>query len=225
MVKPVSEALRPPPTRVVIWRHGQTAHNREGRIQGASDVPLDDVGVAQAQHAATQLAPLAPAAIWSSDLGRARTTAQALADLVDLPVHLDPRLREREFGSWEGLAVTEIAERWPEQFHRWRHGEDLPEIGMETRASAAARISQAVADAASGVPDGSYVVVTTHGGGSVCGITALMELDPTDWLGFRVMRNAHWAVLERGGSRPPAWRLVGYDLGDLEGKPGLTPWA
>ncbi|MDR2347807.1 MAG: hypothetical protein LBD90_04145, partial [Bifidobacteriaceae bacterium] len=60
---------------------------------------------------------------------------------------------------------------------------------------------------------------------SVCGITALLELSPVHWLGLRVMRNAHWAMLEGGGARAPHWRLVGYDLGELEGRPGLTPWA
>ncbi|MDR1634162.1 MAG: histidine phosphatase family protein [Bifidobacteriaceae bacterium] len=211
--------------RVVIWRHGQTAYNLEGRIQGASDIPLDDVGQGQAQAAAAQLAILEPAAIWSSDLKRARETAQALASLAGLSVVTDERLREREFGAWEGLAVSEISLRWPELFERWRAGEDLPEIGMETRSSAAARISACVLEAADGAPDDSTIVVTTHGGASVCGITGLLGLDPVDWLGLRVMRNAHWAVLEGGGRRAPAWRLAGYDLGDLAGRPGMTPWA
>jgi broad specificity phosphatase PhoE len=69
------------------------------------------------------------------------------------------------------------------------------------------------------------VVFATHGGASVCGITGLLELDPQEWLGLRVMRNAHWSVLEGGGSRPPEWRLTGYDLGEVDGKSGMTPWA
>jgi broad specificity phosphatase PhoE len=134
-------------------------------------------------------------------------------------------LRERGFGVGEGEAVNDIHARQPELFLRWRAGEDLPEIGMETRSNAGARLAAAVCDGAEAAPDGSVVVFATHGGVAVCGITVLLELDPVHWLGLRVMRNAHWAVLERGGSRPPAWRLVGYDLGDLEGKPGMTPWA
>ncbi|MDR2378251.1 MAG: histidine phosphatase family protein, partial [Bifidobacteriaceae bacterium] len=145
--------------------------------------------------------------------------------LTGLAVVSDERLRERQFGVWEGLAVTEIERRWPDLYERWRAGEDLPEIGMETRALAAARMDACVRDAAAQADDGATIVVTTHGGAAVCGITALLGLDPVDWLGLRVMRNAHWAILESGGHRSPDWRLAGYDLGDLAGKPGLTPWA
>jgi probable phosphoglycerate mutase len=123
------------------------------------------------------------------------------------------------------LAIDQIKQRWPDLYDRWRAGEDLPEIGMETRHDGAARVAACVFDAAGAAPDGSTIVITSHGGVSVCGITALLELDPVSWLGLRVMRNAHWAIIEGGGRRPPAWRLVGYDLGDLDGAPGLTPWA
>jgi probable phosphoglycerate mutase len=208
--------------RLVLWRHGQTAHNVERRIQGDSDVPLDAEGRAQAEQAARQLAELEPAAIWSSDLMRATATAAPLAALTGLPVRQDARLRERQFGLWEGLAVSEIEERWPDESKRWRGGEDIVEIGMETRGHAAARVTACAADAVAAAPDGSCVVLATHGGVSVCGITGLLELDPARWLGLRVMRNAHWALLERGGSRPPGWRLAGYDLGETGGRPGLT---
>jgi probable phosphoglycerate mutase len=211
--------------RVVVWRHGQTAQNADGRIQGTSDSPLDASGRAQVADAARPLALLEPAALWSSDLTRARTTAEALATLTGLSVRVDARLREREFGLWEGVAVTEIEERWPDEFQRWRAGEDITEIGMETRDHAAARMVAAMSEAAADAPDGSTVVIATHGGAGVCGITGLLELDPVRWLGLRVMRNAHWALLERGGSRPPGWRLAGYDLGAPDGRPGLTPWA
>jgi probable phosphoglycerate mutase len=210
---------------LVVWRHGQTQHNLQGRIQGSSDVPLDADGLSQADDAARRLALLRPAALWASDLVRARATGEALAGLVGLTVSTDPRLREREFGLWEGEAVADIAERWPAEFKRWRAGEDIPEIGMETRDKAGARFAACAAEAAAHAPDESTVVLATHGGVAVCGITALLGLDPVHWLGLRVMRNAHWAVLERGGARLPEWRLAGYDLGAPDGRPGLTPWA
>src|SRR5690606_6464496 len=72
--------------KVVLWRHGRTGWNAQHRFQGHSDVPLDPVGVAQARAAAAVLARLGPSKIVSSDLQRARHTAQALADLVQLPV-------------------------------------------------------------------------------------------------------------------------------------------
>ncbi|MDR1394114.1 MAG: histidine phosphatase family protein [Bifidobacteriaceae bacterium] len=211
--------------QLVIWRHGQTAHNLEGRIQGSSDVPLDTAGKQQVADAARRLALLAPAALWSSDLRRARATGRALADLVGLPVQTDARLREREFGQWEGQSVADISERWPDEFQRWRAGQDIPSVGMETRGHAAKRMVDCIQTAAEAAPDGSTIVIATHGGVAVCGITGLLDLDPVEWLGLRVMRNAHWAVLEAGRSRRPAWRLTGYDLGAPDGRPGMTPWA
>jgi probable phosphoglycerate mutase len=208
---------------VVLWRHGQTAHNLEARIQGSLDVPLDATGQAQVEAGAAALARLEPAALWSSDLLRASASAAALGRLTGLPVRRDARLRERDFGLWEGVAVAEIAQRWPAEFKRWRSGQDVPEIGMETRDRAAARMVACVEDAAGAAPDGSTVVLASHGGAVVCGITALLGLDPVGWLGLRVMRNAHWAVLEHGGPRRAAWRLSGYDLGQAEGRPGINP--
>jgi len=211
--------------RLVVWRHGQTAYNAAGRIQGGSDIDLDKVGLAQVAAAAEQLAKLEPALIVSSDLSRAHSTAKALARLVGLEVVTDPRLRERNFGLWEGLAVGELQARWPAEFAAWRQGEDVPSIGQETRAAAAVRMGAALREAADAGPDGSVVVVATHGGSSVCGVTDLLELDPGEWLGLRVMRNARWAILERGKSptKPPRWRLVGYDLGNLDAVSGPTP--
>ncbi|MDR3107742.1 MAG: histidine phosphatase family protein [Bifidobacteriaceae bacterium] len=207
--------------RVVIWRHGQTPYNLHGRIQGASDVALDQTGLDQAAQAARRLVLEEPAALWSSDLVRAYATATALAELTGLEVVTDRRLREREFGSWEGLAVADIQRRWPDRYERWQAGEDLPEIGMETRDQAAKRMTECVREAAAGVADGETLVVTSHGGVSVCGLTGLLELDPANWLGLKVMRNAHWAVLEGSGRRYPAWRLAGYDLGE-GGQAGLS---
>jgi broad specificity phosphatase PhoE len=72
--------------KVVIWRHGQTDWNIENRFQGHSDIPLNKVGEYQAKEAAKVLAGMKPDRIIASDLMRAKATAQALADLVDLKV-------------------------------------------------------------------------------------------------------------------------------------------
>jgi glucosyl-3-phosphoglycerate phosphatase len=79
--------------RLVLWRHGQTEWNVDGRGQGHLDIPLDDVGRDQAKAAATRLASLRPTAIISSDLSRAYETALALAELTGLEVQRDPALR------------------------------------------------------------------------------------------------------------------------------------
>ncbi|MGB3014153.1 MAG: histidine phosphatase family protein, partial [Candidatus Nanopelagicales bacterium] len=90
------------PRRLVLWRHGRTAWNLEHRFQGQTDVALDEVGVRQARAAAGLLMALRPQLIVSSDLSRARDTAQALADRTSLTVQTDPRLRETNGGRWEG---------------------------------------------------------------------------------------------------------------------------
>src|SRR5262245_22002704 len=88
--------------RLVLWRHGQTQWNVEGRFQGQSDIPLDQVGEQQAERAARLLAALQPTAIYSSDLTRATMTAAPLARLTGLTVISDKDLRERYGGLWEG---------------------------------------------------------------------------------------------------------------------------
>src|SRR5215831_6697386 len=89
--------------RLVLWRHGQTQWNVDGRFQGQSDIPLDPVGEQQAERAARLLAALQPAAIFSSDLARATATAAPLARLTGLRVIPEKDLRERFGGRWEGL--------------------------------------------------------------------------------------------------------------------------
>ena len=70
------------PTRLVLWRHGQTDWNLASRFQGQTDVPLNFTGIAQAQEAARRVAALHPDAIVSSPLGRTTATADALAELT-----------------------------------------------------------------------------------------------------------------------------------------------
>lgn len=98
-----------------LWlvRHGQTDWNLERRYQGHSDVPLNATGLQQASLAAEALAGRHYAAIYSSDLRRARTTAEIIAQRLGMEVILDPRLREVNFGAWEGLVAAQIHERFP----------------------------------------------------------------------------------------------------------------
>jgi len=105
--------------RLVLWRHGQTLWNVEGRFQGQSDIPLDELGEQQAERAARLLAGLGPDAIVSSDLARAMATAAPLARLTGLTITPDKDLRERYGGLWEGLTDTEIRSRYPAEHAQW----------------------------------------------------------------------------------------------------------
>ena len=107
-------------TRLIAVRHGETAWNVEARLQGQLDIPLNERGEEQARRAARSLADDRPDVVVSSDLARARATAEAIAAFNQVPLFLDPALRERSFGSFEGLTHTEVDQRWPEQSQRWR---------------------------------------------------------------------------------------------------------
>ncbi|WP_296538025.1 histidine phosphatase family protein, partial [uncultured Actinomyces sp.] len=107
-------------TDLILWRHGQTDYNLQGRIQGRVDIPLNETGREQARRAADGIAALAPTRIVSSPLTRARATAEVLASLTGLGVEIDPGLAEKSFGDWEGLKAADIKKQWPDHYATWR---------------------------------------------------------------------------------------------------------
>ncbi len=107
-------------TRIIAIRHGETAWNVDTRIQGHLDIPLNDTGLWQAQQVGQALAGEPVAAVYTSDLQRARVTAQAVADSTGAPLVLEPGLRERSFGQLQGRTFAEIETQLPEEARRWR---------------------------------------------------------------------------------------------------------
>lgn len=99
------------PTRVCIVRHGETDWNAQRRIQGQTDIPLNDNGRQQAVATAQGLVGQNFSAIYSSDLQRAHDTAAAAAERLNLPVQTEPGLRERHYGEFQGLTQDEIKAR------------------------------------------------------------------------------------------------------------------
>ncbi len=153
---------------LLLIRHGETAWNRERRMQGHIDIPLSEAGLRQAQALGRALASERPLAIYSSDLGRARATAQPAADAHNLPVILRASLRERCYGAFEGLLYDEISQRYPQAFAAWRARElharfPSGERDAETQQEFHDRAVAAVTDIVSTHPAGKLVVVT-HGG-------------------------------------------------------------
>ena len=200
---------------VICWRHGRTEYNAGTRLQGQIDIPLDDVGTWQAEQAALDLwRRHSPTRIVASNLGRARATAQRLADLVGLQVEVDARLRERSFGDWEGLSAQEIAQRWPEEFAVWQRGGDPLRTGAETRAAVAERFAAAVNEVAGAMTPEETLVIVSHGAAVSLGLTALLGLDAVAWRGLVGLHNAHWSVLRASrGDAWPAWRLEAHNVG------------
>lgn len=203
--------------RLLLWRHGRTEWNAGGRMQGQTDVALDVVGVRQAREAAPLLAAEAPDAIVSSDLARARHTAEALAELTRLPVRLDARLRETNLGPWEGLTDVDVADRWPDAYGRWRRGEPIGLDGVEPPHEVAARTQAAIEDALA-VTDGTLVVVS-HGGASRRAIQAFLGWSDEAVARIGPLGNCRWSELRRTAR---GWRLYGHNLGPLTGWAGTV---
>jgi broad specificity phosphatase PhoE len=192
--------------RLVLWRHGQTQWNVEGRFQGQSDIPLDPVGEQQAERAARLLAALQPSAIYSSDLARATMTAAPLAGLTRLTVISDKDLRERYGGLWEGLIDTEIRAQYPVEHSQWRPPEG------ETSAAVADRACAAMERIADTLTPGTLAVVVSHGAALRLGAARLLGLPEELWGVIGPLANCAWSVL---GRRRGRWRLMEHNAGTL----------
>ena len=108
-------------TRLIAIRHGETAWNASTRIQGQTDIPLNEHGQRQAEQLASALAAdEAIDAIYSSDLRRAHATALALAQATGAPLRTHVGLRERAFGAFEGSSFDQIEAELPQVAHLWR---------------------------------------------------------------------------------------------------------
>ncbi len=196
--------------RVVLWRHGRTEWNDSRRFQGQTDVALDAVGREQAAVAAAQLATLAPQLIVASDLSRAADTAQALADLVQLPVRRTPALRETHGGSWEGQFADDL--KADAQYVAWLAGDDVAAGGAETRSQVGDRGVAAVREVVAELEAGGLAVVASHGGTIRSVIGRMLSLPVEHWRVFGGLANCCWSVLEEGRT---GWRLVEHNAGSL----------
>lgn len=211
--------------RVVFWRHGRTRWNAQRRFQGQSDVELDAEGRIQTVTAAERVARLDPTAIISSDLIRARVTADALATRTGLPVVEDSRLRETSGGSWEGLSRAEIEALQPGALAAWAAGSDLRPGGGERRSEVALRMIAAVEDALDAVPDNSVLVVVSHGGSSRAAMATMLGLPVSHWGIFGVLANCGWSVLaETVGMAERIGNLAASTSDEFPDVPPLPDW-
>ena len=150
-------------TRLCLIRHGQTDWNLEGRYQGQSDVPLNENGLAQAHSLIEALSDRSFAAIYSSDLVRARQTAEPVANVFGLTIRIDPRLREINQGEWEGVLVDDIKARYAEIWSkRTVDPASVRPPGGETVGEVAQRVYAALDDITRLFPTGR-VIILSHG--------------------------------------------------------------
>src|SRR5438105_20624 len=169
-------------TTLLLVRHGETDWNAEGRLQGHTDRPLSDFGREQARRLADDLVGEELDAIYASDLIRARETAEIIGERLGLPVVIDPDLREKNWGTWEGLTSEE------------RLGVDFE---GETTEEHRDRVLRAVRRIAERHP-GQRIAVVTHGG-SLRRIQAAVS-----GVAMPVVENCGvWAVAHEDGTFSP----------------------
>lgn len=199
------------PRRLVVLRHGQTSSNLKGIWQGQLDHELTELGRAQARAAAEAIASLRPSRVVSSDLVRARDTADEVAAASGgLPVSTDERWREIHAGGWQGLTAAQVYSQYPEDadklitgedFRRGGHGESLADVATRTRA--------ALDELLASMPPGECVVIATHGVTGRSLVAELVGLDQsTAWRVLGGFGNCHWAGLEEG---PAGWRITQWN--------------
>lgn len=190
---------------ICLVRHGETSWNAERRLQGHIDIPLNDRGRAQALSTAHSLAAFHFSAMYSSDLQRAHVTARAIAAQRPQPLAIEPRLRERHYGDFQGLTYDEAAARFPEAYDRFKARElDHPIPGRgESLAAFAARVTEALIDIAQRHA-GQRVLVVTHGG--VLDVAhRLAAAKPLDTPRDFTIPNAALNWIEHDAGR---WRLI-----------------
>jgi broad specificity phosphatase PhoE len=208
-------------TRLIVWRHGNTDWNADSRVQGQTDVPLNDLGHQQAIDAAELLLRLRPDVIVASDLKRAADTAAALAALTGLPVHYDDRLRERYFGAWQGLTMAEVAEQRPAEYRRWQAGADVLGDDVETLDDLGKRVAEALQAAIDLAPPGGTAVVVTHGAAARQGVGHLVGWPREQLRTLRALQNCHWVELTHDAVR--GWQVAAYNVGPFSERPVPPP--
>jgi probable phosphoglycerate mutase len=158
-------------TILYVIRHGQTTWNKEKKVQGQLDIPLDETGEKQAAALAERLAGQEIGKFYSSDLQRAYRTAEVIAGILDLPVETSPALRERNWGSWQGQLLSELGDKL------WQAGYK-PE-GGETRMNQKERVLKEL-DRIVAMHKGDRIGIVTHGGCNRIILTNALGLDMFD---------------------------------------------
>ena len=186
-----------------IFRHGHTVWNGEHRFQGQTDIPLDELGLRQVACLAQRAKELDFKRLFTSPLTRARQTAQAIAQVKHLEIEPWDDLLEVDFGSWEGLKVSEVAETFPEFYDcLWKDPMNCNPEGKERLETVIAR-AQRVLDRCTGEFSGENLGIATHGYYSSV-LMSLAIARPWEQLGDMLVRNATLSVLRWDGAK---WTL------------------
>ena len=196
--------------RLVLLRHGQTAWNKVGRVQGGIDTTLDETGHAQAQAVAPALAAYRPSTLWCSDLSRAATTAAYVGEASGLTPVTDRRLREWGFGEREGLTPVEFEAADPEAHAAFRQGRYDEVPGAERSEDVRMRVVSALLEQLDATEDGGVAVAVAHGAAIKLGVGGLLGWSDAQAVrSLWGMHNCGWAELTLAPGGPA--RLEAYN--------------
>lgn len=198
-------------TRFILIRHGETTWNREGRIQGHLDSPLNQEGIAQAQALAERLCDESFDALFSSDLGRAWHTAQYVARRTGHAVSTDPRLRERHYGVFQGMTRGQAQHIHPEDYTRYcDEGADYVIPGGESAGRCFAHNRECLEEIGER-HRGATVVVVAHGGVLDGFYRHVMGLPRAGPRAFTILNaSLNWFSYQNGEWRLERWGEVAH---------------
>jgi broad specificity phosphatase PhoE len=198
---------------LLLVRHGETAWNAAERWQGHQQEPLSSKGRAQAEALAERMAREAPGALYSSDLSRARETAEEVGRATGLEPQYDARWREVDVGEWIGLDPGEVEARYPEAYARWLAGGTGWEQG-ESYLQMAERGLAAAHDVVAGNQGAQApVVCVTHGGVIRAIVMHVLGMPPS---ARRLLATGPTATVTAIDATAPTWRLRSFnDSGHL----------
>ncbi|MHA2789549.1 histidine phosphatase family protein [Corynebacterium sp. S7] len=200
--------------QLVMLRHGQTDYNANHRMQGQLDTQLSPVGIEQARTAARYVASLNIAKIISSDLARARDTAEIIADALGLDVTVDARFRETHLGQWQGRTHAEVDGEFVGARAAWRHNPGWAPPEGESRLDVATRARPAIDELMETFPEweGHAVLIVAHGG-TISALTSnLLGLAPAQYPLLSGLKNTNTSQLT---ARPRF--IEGAAVGDFTG--------
>lgn len=150
---------------LLLIRHGETDWNNQWRIQGHTDTPLNARGIEQAEKLAARLAAEGNInAVYSSPFSRARVTAEKISAKFNIEPIFDDRLKEKALGEFEGLALAEIEQRYPEFYKAWQESKDhYPFPGEESSQALYQRVQAFLEDLKARHTNDAPIAVVSHG--------------------------------------------------------------
>ncbi len=182
-------------TRIHLVRHGESEWNILKKIQGHANAPLTTKGLKQAEQVAKKFKNMDIDVVYSSDLDRARITAETIASYSSVDLHVREDLREMNFGVWETMLFSEVQEKYPKQFEQWMKEPEYLNIDEgENLESLQFRMNR-VLDDIIGVNEGKDILIVSHGTALKTMLLTLLDIPLTNYKNL-AMDNVSHSIIE-----------------------------